>query len=84
LTTDMIRPRSDLNFLSLLGQKVTEVNRMYPILIFEDGSLTIECPWRLRSGNRIIVGEPESQIEDKKEQAYKEFEKQLINNAILK
>ena len=78
----MIRPRSEIDFSSLINQKVKEINRMYPIVIFDNGHLTIECPWRLRVDNRIIVGEPETQIEDKKEGAYREFEKNLINNSI--
>ncbi|MNT05427.1 hypothetical protein D3C72_1400460 [compost metagenome] len=78
----MIREKSGVNFAPIMGQKVTEINRMYPILILDDGHLTIECPWRLRMGNRVIVGQPETEIEDKKEKAFTEFEKALIGNTI--
>ncbi|ETT67653.1 hypothetical protein MHI43_13075 [Paenibacillus sp. FSL H8-0457] len=78
----MRRVKSDIDFSPMVGQKVTEINRMYPILIFDEGHLMIECPWRLRKGNRIIVGQAETEVENKKDQAFLEFEKNLIGNTI--
>ncbi|MDO7908811.1 DUF6188 family protein [Paenibacillus sp. JX-17] len=78
----MQRNTSNINFVSVIGQKVNEINRMYPILILDDGHLTIECPWRLRKGNRVIVGQPETKIEDKKDKAFLEFEEALVGNTI--
>ncbi|WP_442603114.1 DUF6188 family protein [Paenibacillus sp. KN14-4R] len=79
----MNRPKSDINFSSFKGQRINEINRMYPILIFDIGHLTIECPWRLRNENRILVGEPETKIENRKKQAYLDFEKHILNNSIV-
>ncbi|MNP27293.1 hypothetical protein D3C76_1201920 [compost metagenome] len=78
----MQRDTSSINFAPIIGQKVTEINRMYPILILDEGHLTIECPWRLRKENRVIVGQPETEIEDKKDKAYFELESALIGNII--
>lgn len=78
----MQRDTSSINFAPIIGQKVTEINRIYLVLVLEDGHLTIECPWRLRIGNRIIVGQPETEIEDKKDKAYLELERALIGNTI--
>ncbi|OGO77774.1 MAG: hypothetical protein A2Y23_14910 [Clostridiales bacterium GWB2_37_7] len=40
----------------LIGKKVVEINKMYPILVFdEEASLMIECSWRVRNNNIIII-----------------------------
>ncbi|WP_221886024.1 DUF6188 family protein [Paenibacillus zeisoli] len=42
----------------------------------------MECPWRLRTNNRIVVGQPETEIVDKRQQAFLELERALIGNII--
>jgi hypothetical protein len=76
------RPESDIDFSPLCGQKVVEINRMYPILVFEEGSLMIECPWRLRKGNRILVGRSEFLDESRREKACEELESHLVGKKI--
>ncbi|MGN7761466.1 hypothetical protein [Paenibacillus sp. 22594] len=78
----MIRSQSCIDFNQFLNQKVIEINRMYPIVTFENGSLTIECSWRLRKGNSIIVGSAETEVENKHNKSYEIFEKTLLNNTI--
>ena len=77
-----MRKQSGINFNPIIGQVVTEINRMYPIIHLNNGHLTIECPWRLRDGNKIIVGRAETEIEDKKEKAFLDFEGVLFNRRI--
>ncbi|MEI5907081.1 hypothetical protein WAK64_08425 [Bacillus spongiae] len=50
---------SDINFSYFIGQKVNEVNtdESHPFGIrFEGGGLIVECPWRIRRGNSILIG----------------------------
>ncbi|CAM3137418.1 DUF6188 domain-containing protein [Paenibacillus sediminis] len=79
----MNRTKSNINFSQFLNQRVTEINRVYPIITFETGFLTIECSWRLRKGNSIIVGNAEIEVEDRTDKAYVIFEEALLNNTIL-
>lgn len=78
----MTRLKSDINFSHFINQRVAEINRMYPIITFENGFFTIECPWRLRRGTSIIVGSVEVEVKDKSDKAYGIFEEALINNSI--
>jgi hypothetical protein len=80
---DMMRKQSGINFNPIIGQVVTEINRLYPIILLNSAHLTIECPWRLREGNKIIVGQAETEVEDKKEKAFLEFEAALHNKRII-
>jgi hypothetical protein len=55
----MSRKLSNIYFNSFIGQKVTEVNteKNLPLeIIFESGSLIVECPWRLQVKNEIAIG----------------------------
>ena len=78
----MTKKRSNIDFSQFLTQKITEINRMYPIVIFEDGFLTIECAWRLRKGSTVIVGYAETEVIEKRDKAYEIFEQALLNNHI--
>lgn len=78
----MIRSQSDINFSQFLNQKVIEINRLYPIVTLEEGFLTIECTWRLRKGNSIIVGSAETEVKERQDKAYEIFEQALLNNTI--
>ncbi|WP_078410709.1 hypothetical protein [Priestia abyssalis] len=53
---------SNVDFSIFLGQKVTDVIPIGVELInikFENGNLNVECPWRLRNRNGILVGSTE-------------------------
>lgn len=53
---------SDVDFSTFFGQKVTEVTLVRAELInveFENGNLNVECPWRLRNRDGILVGSTE-------------------------
>lgn len=78
----MIRKQSDINFNQFLNQKVIDINRMYPIITFEEGFLTIECSWRLRRENSILVGSAETEVKNRRDRAYEIFEEALIKNTI--
>ena len=56
-----IKP-SDVNFSTFFGQKVTDIIPVGTELInvkFENGNLNVECSWRLRNRNSILVGASE-------------------------
>jgi hypothetical protein len=56
-----IKP-TDVDFSTFFGQKVTEVTLVGAELInvkFENGNLNVECPWRLRNRDGILVGATE-------------------------
>ncbi|PAQ15596.1 hypothetical protein CD798_05870 [Bacillaceae bacterium SAOS 7] len=55
----MYKKLSDIDFSHFVGQKVIEVKSEagWPLgVFFEKGVLIIECPWRLRDMNQIIMG----------------------------
>jgi len=79
----MERQKSDIDFTPVIGIKVTEINRMYPIIIFDVGYLTIECSWRFRKANKIIVGQAETEVEDKKDKLYEVLEEMLIGKRVV-
>jgi hypothetical protein len=50
---------SEIEFSPFLGQKVTEVILVGKELInlkFENGNVNVECSWRLRNQNGLIIG----------------------------
>lgn len=49
---------SKIDFREFIGQKVIAIELdPHFIIEFEKGVLTIECPWRIRDANRILIGE---------------------------
>lgn len=65
---------SDIALDRFIGRKVIEINEMYPILIFaEEGVLTIECSWRLRNSEIIIVGCSEYDLEKMHKEAHESY-----------
>ena len=47
----------ELLFDRFAGRKIIDINEMYPIICFNDNAyLTIECMWRLRDKNSILLG----------------------------
>ncbi|MGM7663729.1 hypothetical protein ACSU64_20580 [Bacillaceae bacterium C204] len=54
--------QSDIDFSTFIGKKVTDIIPVGKELInvkFEQGSLNVECPWRLRNRDGILVGSTE-------------------------
>ncbi|MFB7140977.1 hypothetical protein ACFCYN_15105 [Gottfriedia sp. NPDC056225] len=50
---------SKINFSTFLGQKVNEVIQVgaeFIKVMFENGNINVECSWRLRNQNGILVG----------------------------
>lgn len=47
---------NDNDLAWLIGQKVVEIDFLNPSLVFENGSLIIECPWRLRDEETTLLG----------------------------
>ena len=67
---------SDIALDRFIGRKVIEINEMYPILTFSDeGFLTVECSWRLRNNEIILVGCNEYNSE----KTHKEAHEKLLN-----
>jgi hypothetical protein len=51
-------------FSSFIGQYVMDVDtdhHAFLRLIFQDGLLSVECPWRLRNHTEILIGESDCQ-----------------------
>lgn len=66
---------------NLLHQKVTAVDTESGILIYlNQGAITIECPWRLRSTEQILLGETDITFNQKPKQSLAEL---LIGKTIL-
>ncbi len=50
---------SEMDWTYFIGQKVIKVNSVDGMLLglsFESAALTIECPWRLRTSQEIVIG----------------------------
>lgn len=71
-----------MNNISLdrfINKSVVEINDIYPVLIFDrEASLTIECSWRLRNEDKIIVGSGEYKMKETHKKA-----NDLLSNLIL-
>lgn len=73
----------DISFF--IGQVVTHVNteESLPLeIVFEKGSLIVECPWRLRKNKEILIGETDC-ISEPKKFSYKTVKKLLQSKTIL-
>lgn len=76
---------SEMDFSYFIGQFVTEVNteENLPLgIIFEKGSLMVECPWRIRKGSEIILGETDC-ISEPQKFSHKNVKKLLVSKKIL-
>ncbi len=74
-----------IDFSYFIGQVVTDVKteENQPLgIIFERGSLIVECPWRIKKGNEIILGETDC-ISEPKKFSYKNVKKLLVSKKIL-
>jgi hypothetical protein len=76
---------SSLDFSYFIGQIVTEVNteENLPLgIIFEKGWLMVECPWRIRKGKEIILGETDC-ISEPQKFSHENVKKLLVSKKIL-
>ena len=76
---------SKLDFGYFIGQVVTSIHteENQPLgIILEKGWLMVECPWRIRKGKDIILGETDCVSEPEKF-SHKNLKKLLISKKIL-
>lgn len=53
---------SKITFKELIGQKVTAIDsEIHFIIQLEKGAVVIECPWRIRNTDGIVIGETDIQ-----------------------
>ncbi|PYF08385.1 DUF6188 family protein [Ureibacillus chungkukjangi] len=80
----MYKKLSDIDFKYFIGQRVTEVNtdKKQPLgFSFENGNLTVECPWRLRVSRDVVVGYSDCLLAPG-EYSHKNVEKILMGKSI--
>lgn len=74
---------NNIPFKKFMGKKVMEINKMYPILIFDgEETLTIECSWRLRNEETILLGSNEFKLVETHLKAYEKLSKMLLGQEI--
>ena len=57
---------SKITFKELIGQKVTAIDsEIHFIIQLEKGAVIIECPWRIRNTDGIVIGETDIQSNQK-------------------
>jgi hypothetical protein len=74
-----------MDFGYFIGQVVIDVNteENLPLgIVFEKGSLIVECPWRLRKNKEILIGETDC-ISEPKKFSHKTVKKLLQSKKIL-
>ncbi|MEO2075968.1 MAG: hypothetical protein ABGX20_11420 [Bacillus sp. (in: firmicutes)] len=68
-----------------IGQAVIDVNTEENVplgIIFQKGSLVVECPWRIRKGQEIVLGETDC-ISAPERFSYNNVKKLLLSKKIL-
>lgn len=75
---------SGIDFKSFSGQQVCEIDKLNPAIIFTDGSLIVECPWRLRDNASIIVGFTEYREESTTNDSYERLKAKLVGKQITR
>ena len=81
----MCRKLSSIDFSLFIGQTVVEVNTDKNIafgMTFESSYLTIECPWRIRASNEVLLGYSDI-IHSKGKFTHKHAEKILLGKRII-
>ncbi|KIL53497.1 hypothetical protein KP77_04730 [Jeotgalibacillus alimentarius] len=70
----------EVDFTSLLGQKITDVDSdIHFIIQLEKGAVIIECPWRIRHAGGILLGETDLQSNQR---GWKEVKELLVGKTI--
>lgn len=65
---------SKITFKELIGQKVTGIESDPHFMIeFEKGAIIIECPWRIRNADGILLGETDIQSNQREWNSIKEL-----------
>lgn len=72
----------NINFDWLVDQVVIEINSLNPTLVFDNATLNVECPWRLRGNDRIIIGYSEYREQQKENNFRKLFHEIMISSKI--
>lgn len=75
----------EIDFSYFIGQVVTDINTEENLslsIIFEKGWLMVECPWRIRKGKEIVLGETDC-ISELQKFSHKNVKELLISKKIL-
>lgn len=73
----------EISFKKFIGRKVVEITELHPVICFSDGAyLRIECPWRLRDKESIVVGSSEFRGEITHDESYKKLLDLLLNQEV--
>jgi hypothetical protein len=63
-----------ITFQQFIGQKITDVEtEVHFTILFEKGALTIECPWRIRNTDAILLGETDVNANQREWKSVKEL-----------
>jgi len=66
--------RSNISFKEVIGQKVTAVDsEVHFIIQLEKGAIILECPWRLRNTDGIVLGETDIQSNQREWKSVREL-----------
>lgn len=73
--------KSTVSAEKLVGQKVTAIDTEAGLLIeLDKGAITIECPWRIRTTEQILIGETDGKTDQSTIQTLKDF---LVGKSII-
>ncbi|WP_019155179.1 hypothetical protein [Robertmurraya massiliosenegalensis] len=65
---------SSITFQEFIGQKITAIETdVHLTILFEKGALTIECPWRIRNADVILLGETDVNSNQREWKSVKEL-----------
>lgn len=75
----------DINLDRFISKKITDITGLLPIIRFDgEGYLTIECSWRVRDSEFILVGCSEYDFEETHKKAHEELISLLLGREISK
>ncbi|MDI7741172.1 hypothetical protein QMK38_04080 [Lysinibacillus fusiformis] len=80
----MKQKTSHIDFTYFIGQKAIEINteKNSPFGVsFEQGNLTVECPWRIRVSREVAIGYSDC-LQAPGQYSYKNVEKILLGKRI--
>lgn len=74
---------NEISFRGFIGKKIIEIVDRHPIFALDDGGfIVVECPWRLREGNKILLGSSEYDFNKTKEEAYQKLINLILGEEI--
>ena len=66
--------RFEFTFIEFIGEKIIDIDTDVNFIIqFEKGALTIECPWRIRNSENVLIGETDLQTNKDEWKSVKEL-----------